>query len=101
MVPNKKNFLTELQTSDDRVKRRWMIGLTTLASIFVVAVWFVYFNAIVFRPVDSTPETPAESSDNLTFFSTLRRGTALVGDKLINLIRKAGGTATYNIKPTP
>ena len=98
MVPN-PNFLTKLQTAEDKVKRRWLIGLTAVAMIIIIFLWVVYFNVLVFHSVEPESQVQAQASDSSGFWSSMYHGTASVANKFFNFFSKFGSEATYTINP--
>ncbi len=44
MWRNLKNFITKIQNSDEATKKRWLIGTTAIAMVFVVGLWLIYIN---------------------------------------------------------
>ncbi len=40
-------FIKKLQSSDERVKRRWLIGATVVSMAIIIYVWLAYFNNLM------------------------------------------------------
>ena len=39
--------LTRLQNAEDHIKKRWLIGLSACAMVFIVSLWILYMNFAV------------------------------------------------------
>ena len=93
------DFLKKLQTSDDAVKRRWLIGSSAVMMIFVIAIWLSYFNTLV----QTNPSAPTdETTQGLSFWQTFKGGFGIVshdiGDKIRNLFETLKSPKSYNVK---
>ena len=56
MANKLKKFVVNLQKSEDAVKKRWLIALTTVSTLLVILVWAVYLNvnlSSISAPADS------------------------------------------------
>lgn len=73
------NFLEKLQSSDERIKRRWLVGLTAIAMVGVVYVWLAYFNNLV-AGFNAPPSEISQGESGFSFFETLKRGAAVIYD---------------------
>ena len=73
------NFLEKLQSSDEGIKRRWLIGLTAIAMVGVVYVWLAYFNNLVVGFNEPSQEI-VEKETSFSFLTTLKRGAAVIYD---------------------
>jgi L-ascorbate metabolism protein UlaG (beta-lactamase superfamily) len=52
------NFIRKIQDSDEKTRKRWLIGFSSVTMITVIGLWLVYMNVIV-EPIDS-PENIAQ-----------------------------------------
>ena len=73
------NFLEKLQSSDERIKRRWLVGLTAIVMVGVVYVWLAYFNNLV-AGLNAPGTETGEQVAGFSFLETLKRGTAVIYD---------------------
>ncbi len=39
-----KNLLSNIQNSDEKTKKRWLIGASTISIILVIGLWLIYIN---------------------------------------------------------
>lgn len=39
-----KNLLENIQNSDEKTKKRWLIGASAISIILVIGLWFIYIN---------------------------------------------------------
>ena len=73
------NFLEKLQSSDEKTKRRWLIGLTAIAMVGVVYVWLAYFNNLV-AGFNAPPPEISQREASFSFLATLKKGAAVIYD---------------------
>ena len=73
------NFLEKLQSSDERIKRRWLIGLTAIVMVGVVYVWLAYFNNLV-AGFQAPPPEISQPEAGFSFLDTLKKGAAVIYD---------------------
>ncbi|MBI2033619.1 MAG: hypothetical protein HYT13_00765 [Candidatus Liptonbacteria bacterium] len=73
------NFLEKLQSSDERIKRRWLIGLTAIVVVGVVYVWLAYFNNLL-AGFNAPPQEISQPKGSFSFLATLKRGAAVIYD---------------------
>ena len=57
-----RNFILELQNSDDATKKRWLIILSGASMIVVVGLWLVYFNVSLEKIAPAQQQAVAETS---------------------------------------
>ncbi len=98
----KQTFLEKLQSSDERVKTRWVLGLSAATMALVLVVWLNYFNGIVGQnPTISAVATNTEN--DFSFGRSLHDGTAFIYNAIIGKIGAIGNTITkprdYTVKP--
>lgn len=92
-----KNKLQQVQKSDERTKKYWIVILSGISMTIVVAVWFVYLNSTIKRVEE-------ESTKQLetTFWQVFRTGLEIVGnsikEKSADLIYKIIGERMIEIK---
>ena len=92
-----KNKLKEIQTSDQKTKRRWLVIMTALVMVIVISLWLVYLNQIVRpSPQESLPDT---SAGNWQIFKNgLRVAFESIRDGLSGLISKITGSRTITFE---
>ena len=73
------NFLEKLQASEERIKKRWLIGLTAIVMVGVVYVWLAYFNNLV-AGFEAPPAEINQPKGGFSFLETLKRGAAVIYD---------------------
>lgn len=83
-----KSFLEKLQSADEDIKRRWMIGATIVIMVIVVYIWMAYFNTLIsgFSPsqVSVSDQTAAGSHG---FWFTMKNGMSTI----YNMFMSAAG----------
>ena len=98
-----KNWLQRLQESDESRKRRWLVGLALLSMVIVVFVWLSYFNSLLSCANQVVAVASAERNTNVSFFETMKTGTAVITDHLWSAVRRLGrilnAPKNYIIKP--
>lgn len=92
-----KNKLKEIQNSNQKTKRKWLVIMTALVMIIVIGLWLVYLNQIVRpSPQESLPDT---SAGNWQIFKNgLKVAFESIRDGLSNLISKITGSRTITIE---
>jgi len=77
-----KRLLEEIRASEERVRKRWLIGLSSVTMAIVIGLWLVYINVLV------GSETEVEISDNKDLVQspgiaqTFKAGLVFIIDKL-------------------
>lgn len=83
-------FLKKLQQSPEPVKRRWIFGLSAVATLVIVFIWLNFMSGIA--PITSgndvavAPVQPAGSS----FFDTMRAGITAIGGVARSVLASLG-----------
>ena len=99
---DQKNWLQRLQESDDRTKKRWLVGLSAASMIIVVAVWLSYFATLVAVPGGGVT-TESKAPQGVSFFDTMKTGSGVIFDYARNGLRRLSDTLkaprSYIIKP--
>lgn len=83
------NFLEKLQSSDERTKRRWLVGLTAVVMVGVIYVWLAYFNNLVAGFEEPSPELN-QREEGFTFLETLKKGAAVIYDAFSQRLQGLG-----------
>lgn len=101
-----KIFLLKLRSSDERRKKRWLIGSTVVIMVIVIYVWLAYFNYLFadLKIAGPAPEvTPASEQSNSSFWQTMKNGVAVIYRDVIGKINEWKQTIAtpkdYIIKP--
>lgn len=74
-----KNFLEKLQTSDEAVKQRWLVGSAVVIMTIVVFLWLAYFNSFVIdrRGTPAIP-APGPEANSAPFLGTMKNGAIVL-----------------------
>ena len=95
------NFIKKLQTSDESVKKRWLIMSSAFMMILIVFIWLNYFNTLVQQAGAPAPAEQAEHG--LTFWQTFRSGAGIVSQSIGATIKSwfeiLRLPKSYNIQP--
>lgn len=104
-----QRFINNLQNATLATRRRWLVGLSGVSMILVVALWVVYLNVAfpsfgnTIETATSTPETAEETTptQNTTmqtqensFLDTLWRGFRVTSDNVRNELYSIGRSIT-------
>jgi hypothetical protein len=91
-------FIQKLQSSEEHVKLRWLIGISAITMIIVVFVWLSYFNTLV----QSSTSTDLSDTQGVGFWQTFKGGLAFIGqsfgDEVKTLFGKIKSPSTYQVK---
>ncbi len=94
-----REFVKRLQRSDDRTKRRYVLGVSAALMIVIVFLWLTYLNltlpnlAPAASEATSTAIAPAAAAPaSSSFFGIFGRGAAIVWDDLMNGLGNIGHT---------
>jgi len=68
-----KKFIDNLQKSDEATKKKWLVVLSILSMMVIIALWLVYLNLTVPKmpPVGESPKIEEQKAG---FFETLKAG---------------------------
>ncbi|MDP3729740.1 MAG: hypothetical protein Q8R26_03290 [bacterium] len=69
-------FLMNLREKDESTRKRWFVGLSAFAGLFVVSLWSVYFTANVQSVTQHTKEKQSASDTGL--FVTMINGVKVL-----------------------
>ena len=98
-----KNFLERLQSADEDVKKKWMIGVTAVVMVAVVYLWMGYFNGIVGGASQPASITPNSGAGGFTFWGTMQHGAALIYNAFTDKLHALGNilqtTSDITVKP--
>ena len=104
-IDGHKTFLERLQSADESVKQRWLVGSAAVIMAIVVFLWLAYFNSLIIGPQSAAlvqGDTGTEGS-GATFFGTMKHGTSIIYNgflgKLHALGNILGAPREYIIKP--
>lgn len=95
------DFVKRLQRSDDKTKRRYVVGFSAGLMAVVIFLWLVYLNltipqavpeATVAATTTTAAAAPASASPaGPSFFGTLGRGAAIVWEDITKGFGNVGG----------
>lgn len=92
-----KNFIEKLQNSEDNVKKRWLVILSGLSMVIIIAVWLVYLN----NSMEKIGEKQSRQSET-TFWQVFKTGLRITGNtikgKSLDVIYKITGEKTIIIE---
>ncbi|MEK7635836.1 MAG: hypothetical protein AAB405_01970 [Patescibacteria group bacterium] len=92
-----RNFIEKLQNSDDAVKKRWLVIMSGLSMIIVIAIWLVFLNNLMQRHGENS-----SGQSETTFWQVFKTGLQIAGnsikEKSADLIYKIIGEKTIIIK---
>lgn len=92
-----RNLLNNIQNSDEKTKKRWLIGSSAVTMIIVISLWLVYLNFSI-RSQVPTDTQPASAG----FWQILKTGATTAIDSIKtevkNLISKINSARTITIK---
>ncbi len=77
------DFIKKLQSADQSVKRRWLIGASALMLVLVIFFWLKYFNTLVQSPA-AVSNNPAEQG--FGFWPAIKIGARVFYDGLTNTL---------------
>lgn len=96
-----RDFLKKLQTSDERTKRRWLIGSSAVMVLVVVILWLRYFSVLV-QPA-GVPSDPENTMQGFTFWQTFAAGFRVIlhgaAETIKNWFGGLDAGKNYIIKP--
>lgn len=86
-----KQFVRKIQRSDEKTKKRWFVGTTIAAMVFILIFWVIYQNITI--PSVAGPENPTNIPQVVlkpeqkvdtgpSFFETFGNGLSIVGGDL-------------------
>lgn len=73
-----KHHLTRIRQSDQKTKRRWLIGLTGGTIIIIIAIWILYMRAFVFVSTDPL----AQEDVRIGFWPVFKNGLTITGSSI-------------------
>lgn len=87
-------FIRRLQRLDNSEKKKWLIGLTTLAMLIFIGLWGIYLNTVGLptitrpKPIAAAPVAPAQPAEE-SFWQIFQRGWQEVSEQVKNTIGQA------------
>jgi hypothetical protein len=69
-----KNLLGNIQNSDEKTKKRWLIGASAISIILVIGLWFVYINFTT-KPLG---ENTSINEPTVGFWQIFKNGLTIV-----------------------
>jgi len=82
----------KIQRSNDRTKRRWLIGTTAVTMVAIIVLWVGYLNLTV-PPLASPTEELASESETTepdeSFLTVFSRGIIVLGSQVGNVFSDA------------
>lgn len=98
--------IKQLQRAEDKIKKRWLIGLSASSAVIIILLWLGYANLAI-PAVGGGAKAAGETApaDKKSFFSTFSRGFEVVTDDLkskleeiISSFRSLNRSNEFNIK---
>ena len=83
-----KSFIEKLQNSDDAVKKRWLVIMSGLSMIVIIAIWLVYLNNSIQKLGENSPR-----QSETTFWQVFKTGLQVAG----NSIKEKSSDLLYKI----
>lgn len=92
-----RNFIEKIQNSEDNVKKRWLVILSGLSMVIIIAIWLIYLNNIM----EKVGEKQSRQSGT-TFWQIFKTGLQItensIKGKSLDLIYKITGEKTIIIE---
>ena len=90
MIKMVHNFILKIQNSDESTKRFWLVALSGISMIVVIAFWLVYMNLTVVTVAPSQSDTAIAIENSRTsapgFFAIFGAGAKIIYDKVAEII---------------
>ncbi len=88
MLKMVKNFVLKIQNSDESAKKVWLVVLSGLSMVVVVALWLTYMKLTVATVTPPSDVVAVENAENNTtgFFAIFSAGAKIIYDKVAALI---------------
>lgn len=94
-------WLEKIRNAEEKVKKRWLIILSVLCMLLIIAIWLKYF-AFLLRPAAVFEEYGGEKGE-FSFWQTMGLGLRVAADRLIAGLRELGKmlweSRSYIVKP--
>ena len=86
-----KDKLYKIRESDETTKKHWLITLSAVSMVVIVALWLFYMNSFVVKDInDQTQETVSMNTGFWPIFKTgLKVTSENIGGKIKNLLNSA------------
>lgn len=78
-----KNFIIRLQSSDESVKKRWLIAVSVITMIFVIGCWLIYLN----YTIEKIGVVENEIADSTSFRQVFKTGLVITGQSIKNVTK--------------
>lgn len=85
-----KNFVSELQESDQETKKRWLVGSTLITGLVVISFWAVYVSFTVKGLRDAKAENSSASFSEVFF-----NGLKAVKDEAFEKLQELSGQMNF------
>ena len=92
-----RNFIEKLQKSDDNIKKRWLVIMSGISMIIVIAIWLIFLNNSI-RGVVKEKSNQSETSFWQVFQTGLQIAGNSIKEKSADLIYKIIGEKTIIIE---
>ncbi len=76
-------FLEKIQNSDEKIKKRWLVGASAVSIIIVVSLWLIYINFTT-KPVGKNVEI---NDSTIGFWQIFKNGLTIVFQSLKEKVR--------------
>ena len=91
MFKSLKNKLNQIQESDDATKKKWLVLMSVVSMVIIVAVWLFFLSS----PIKQIETKEAGVADETSFWQVFKTGLKSVGgsswNKLVDLYNGAMG----------
>ncbi len=75
--------IVEIQNSDERVRRAWLIGTSGITIVVVVGLWLIYIRATIL-PANYV----AQEHSEVGFWEIMKTGTGIAGKNIYHQLGK-------------
>ena len=90
MIKMIQSFIHRIQAGDEQTKRVWLVALSGVSMIVVIAFWLVYMNLTVVTVAPSQSDTAIAIENSRTsapgFFAIFGAGAKIIYDKVAEII---------------
>ena len=97
MLQKIQNFFLDLQESDEATKKRWLVIMSGISMIIVIAIWLIFLNNSI-RGVVKEKSNQSETSFWQVFQTGLQIAGNSIKEKSADLIYKIIGEKTIIIE---
>jgi hypothetical protein len=88
MFEKVRRKIRHIQNSEDKIKKRWLIGLSGISMVIVILLWGVYLNISIPTLESGEEEKNTGDEKGESFFAVFERGFRIVAG---NVMGQASG----------